>query len=514
MMLGRIGDVIVGRYRLDRPVSGAVGGEVWQAFDERLARPVRVTPGGPLAQAAADDAGRQLIATMAQLNHPGIAAIYDVGVTDDFGYTVSEWTEGRTLAQIMATGPQSWQRVSDWGQQAGAALAALHAAGIIHGALSPETIVIHDDRQLKILDAGIATLAWQLPPGPGGSNDPGFGAPDRDDDQTWLIPPTGAGGGARGGSRPDDGADDETRRIPPRADETQRMDRSADETRFLAPQGADDLTRALPRDASSGRAEDVWALGALSWQAVVGPNQPGVTPGSAPDPRQLRAATGSAGFCDLVLRMVAVDPVARPSALQASDGFAALLAAERSSTPLPVGVPIVEPTRELRAPAGPGAQIPPASGPASAMADEPSGSRRGLAIGLVLLLAAVGLGVGLYVANSGGNAGAPSPVSSTSTTVTTPATTGAVVLPSGSVNSTTSTPSPSSSPSSAPTTAAPTTAAPSTPPPTSASPSSSPSAPASDPPASATSTSSSGAGSQGTGAASSSPSDSPKDNSN
>ena len=50
----------------------------------------------------------------------GVAAVYDVGVVDDgsaltddvsaASYAISEWTAGRTLAQIMETGPQPWQR--------------------------------------------------------------------------------------------------------------------------------------------------------------------------------------------------------------------------------------------------------------------------------------------------------------------------------------------------------------------------------------------------------------------
>jgi eukaryotic-like serine/threonine-protein kinase len=453
MMLGRIGDVIVGRYRLDRPVGGAVGGEAWQAFDQRLARPVvvRITPAGPLAGADAD----RLVAAMAQLNHPGIAAIYDVGVTDDFGYTVSEWTEGRTLAQIMATGPQNWHRVSDWGQQTGAALAALHAAGLTHGALGPETIVIHDDRQVKVLDAGIATLGQQIPPGPGGTG-PGT-------DETQLIPPRpdGSRPGAAGHG------DDETQLIG-----SGPGDRGDDATQLLGSPGADDPTRVLRRDALSGPAEDVWALGALSWQAVVGPGQPAVPRGSAPDPLRLRATTASTGFSDLVLRMLAVDPAARPTAMQSSDGFAALLAEKRQSGPVPVPAVLpIAPTQVVRPPTAPIAPVAPAGAAAAA-----SGSRRGLAIGLVLLIAAVGVGVGLYVANAGGNAGTAVPVSSTSTTGGVPVTTGSVVLPSASLTSA----SPSASPSSTPSTTPPTT--PSTSPPAPPSPSSSPSAAASDSP--------------------------------
>jgi eukaryotic-like serine/threonine-protein kinase len=446
MMLGRIGDVIVGRYRLDRPVGGAVGGDVWQAFDVRLARPVavRVTPVDPGDADAADTAGQRLVAAMAQLNHPGIAAIYDVGVTEDYAYTVSEWTEGRTLAQIMATGPQRWQRVADWGQQIGAALAALHAGGIAHGSLNPESIVVHDDRQLKVLDAGIATLAQA---GPLDDDTHLIGTRNRSrrvDDDTHMLRATrdepGTYPGAGGGS-----ANDATRLLGGGAGP------DADPTRVL---GADPGSGGSARNPALARAQDVWALGALSWQAVLGPNEPTPQAGLAPDPRELQEeAAVPGGFADLTVRLLAPEPTARPTAVQASDGFAALLAGERQSA-APVILPVDATRREA-------AGFVPAPTPAEERyrpREQPAarGGRRGLVAGLVALVAAAGVGLGLYFAESGSGTQAPT------TQVTSPPTNGAaatgstVTLPDNSgtatpsVTGTAPTASPSASASSTP----------------------------------------------------------------
>lgn len=468
MMLGRIGDVIVGRYRLDRPVGGAVGDDVWQAFDVRLARPVavRITPVDPGDADAADTAGQRLVASMAQLNHPGIAAIYDVGVTEDLAYTVSEWTEGRTLAQIMATGPQRWQRVADWGQQIGAALCALHAGGIVHGSLNPESIVVHDDRQLKVLDAGIATLAQAGPP----------------DDDTHLI-----GGRERPRRVDDDTHMLRTTRVEPQPDPA---DADAEPTRVL---GAESAARIPAQDPALARAQDVWALGAMSWQAVLGPNATVPQPGIAPDPQELDDAEVPEGFADLTVRMLAPEPTVRPNATQVADGFAALLAGERQNA-APVILPIDATRRESGGYVPAAAPAPMPAGddyprrPQAEPAGAGSGNRRGLATGLVLLVAAVGVGVGLYMANAGhGAAASPSPQVSNTANDGAPATTTMVTLPAGqsagtgtatvtntaptsSSSASTSaspsksaTPSTSASPSSSPSATAPTTTPPTTP---------------------------------------------------
>ena len=170
MTLGRPGALLADRYRLDRLVGATESGERWQAYDERLARPVtaRLTPAA--LDAEHEEAAQAALERLARLNHPGVAAVYDVGSVDEPGsavgepgsgvsYAISEWTNGRTLAQIMGTGPQRWPRVADWGRQISGALGAMHSLGIVHGALGPNSIAIHDDRQVKILDAGLGPVA-------------------------------------------------------------------------------------------------------------------------------------------------------------------------------------------------------------------------------------------------------------------------------------------------------------------------------------------------------------------
>ena len=98
---------------------------------------------------------QSVVAQVARLGHPNIAQVYDVGHEGGLRYVISEWTGGRTLGQIMATGPQRWQRTVDWGQQIAEALAALHGIGLVDGVLGPETVSVMDDRRVKLTDVGL-----------------------------------------------------------------------------------------------------------------------------------------------------------------------------------------------------------------------------------------------------------------------------------------------------------------------------------------------------------------------
>jgi serine/threonine protein kinase len=123
------------------------------------------------AQYAADPAavGRFLHAgrKAAQLVAPAIANVYDVGQTSDGTlYVVSELARGTSLVdQLGRTMPV--RRVVALAIQLAEALAAVHAAGLVHGDLAPASLVLDEARndQLKLFDVGLA--ASLAPPRPG-----------------------------------------------------------------------------------------------------------------------------------------------------------------------------------------------------------------------------------------------------------------------------------------------------------------------------------------------------------
>ena len=184
------GDVVAGRYRLTRIVSDGVDAAgdpapalLWQATDEVLARAVavKVLPaGGRAGQAAAapflEAAGRASV-----LSHPGLARVYDAALeerptqradrTVDVAYVISEWVDGRSLAQVLATdGPVEPDAAVRMVQQAAEALAAAHARGVGHGRLHPGNLLVTPDGRLRITDAAVAAAAHRQPVPPAGDD--------------------------------------------------------------------------------------------------------------------------------------------------------------------------------------------------------------------------------------------------------------------------------------------------------------------------------------------------------
>ncbi len=153
------------RYRLDSRIATGGMGEVWRATDTTLGRTVAVKL---LKHEYADDETfRSRFSSEAQhaaaLHHPGVAAVYDFGeaaATDGGGprpYLVMELVDGQPLSALILPGqPLDPDVTRDLMAQAGDAIGAAHAAGIIHRDVKPANLIITPDRRVKITDFGIA----------------------------------------------------------------------------------------------------------------------------------------------------------------------------------------------------------------------------------------------------------------------------------------------------------------------------------------------------------------------
>jgi serine/threonine protein kinase len=126
-MSPRVGVTLSGRYRLQRLIATGGMGQVWEGIDSRLGRRVAVKV---LKAEYSEDAEfverfRAEARTVAMLNHPGIASVYDYGETDMDGegrtaYLVMELVNGEPLNSVIKrTGrpcrsltPQAWCTVT------------------------------------------------------------------------------------------------------------------------------------------------------------------------------------------------------------------------------------------------------------------------------------------------------------------------------------------------------------------------------------------------------------------
>jgi eukaryotic-like serine/threonine-protein kinase len=94
----------------------------------------------------------------ARLTHPNVVHIYDVGVDEDGRpFIAMEFVDGETLAELLARrGPLPPEEVVALGVQACRALAAAHAAGLVHRDVKPQNLILRRDGVLKLGDFGIA----------------------------------------------------------------------------------------------------------------------------------------------------------------------------------------------------------------------------------------------------------------------------------------------------------------------------------------------------------------------
>src|SRR5262249_61325590 len=100
---------------------------------------------------------QEALATSA-LNHPSIITIYDIGQIGETHFIATEFIDGRTLRQQMASGRMALTDVLDVDVQVASALAAAHAAGITHRDIKPENIMLRQDGFATVVDFVLAEM--------------------------------------------------------------------------------------------------------------------------------------------------------------------------------------------------------------------------------------------------------------------------------------------------------------------------------------------------------------------
>ena len=148
----------LGVYEITAPIGEGGMGQVFRARDTKLNRDraLKVLP-----HSFATDADRLARFTreaqaLAALNHPHIAAIYELEESNDVSALVMELVEVEDLSQRVARGPLPLDEALPIARQIADALDAAHERGIIHRDLKPANIKVRDDGTVKVLDFGLA----------------------------------------------------------------------------------------------------------------------------------------------------------------------------------------------------------------------------------------------------------------------------------------------------------------------------------------------------------------------
>ena len=153
--------VLEGRYKIEEPLGVGGSSQVYLARDQALNRDVALKVLDP--EAAADGNLRRMFVkearALAQLSHPNIVAVYDVGEVDDSPFIVMEYMGGGSLKQrLESTGPVKPGEGVRIAIEIANGLAFAHSKGIVHADLKPSNILFDAIDTAKIADFGIARV--------------------------------------------------------------------------------------------------------------------------------------------------------------------------------------------------------------------------------------------------------------------------------------------------------------------------------------------------------------------
>lgn len=160
----RSGDVLAGRYRLIDLLSESGGGRFWRARDAILERYVALhvinvdDPRAPgLVEAARTSAG---------VLDPRILRVLDAQQEDGRCFVVNEWGTGISLDVLVThAGPLGPRRAAWLVADVAGAIARAHAAGVTHGRLNPENVLIDRYGSVRIIGMCVDAALHGLPPG-------------------------------------------------------------------------------------------------------------------------------------------------------------------------------------------------------------------------------------------------------------------------------------------------------------------------------------------------------------
>ena len=147
----------IAHYNILERLGGGALGDVYRARDTKVGRTVALMR--PPPQLLTDAPRRERFVESARvagtLNHPNIAALFDVVEEDGVCYLAYEFAAGPSLRQEMSGMRLGVRRAVEIAAQIADALAEGHTRGVVHGDLRPDTVVITPKGSAKILNFGM-----------------------------------------------------------------------------------------------------------------------------------------------------------------------------------------------------------------------------------------------------------------------------------------------------------------------------------------------------------------------
>src|SRR5689334_10871992 len=102
---------------------------------------------------------RQEVKAAAALDHWNIAKVYEFAKAGDIAFVAREHVPGRTLEEVLQSGPMDSGAALECARQIAGALAAGHSIGVTHRHLSPRNIVLDDQNRVRLVNFGLTVPA-------------------------------------------------------------------------------------------------------------------------------------------------------------------------------------------------------------------------------------------------------------------------------------------------------------------------------------------------------------------
>ncbi|HVF52462.1 MAG TPA: protein kinase [Actinomycetota bacterium] len=153
------GDLLAGRYDLQRPLGEGGMAQVWEARDRHLDRMVAVKV---IDDALTRDPGFLVrffseAQAVARINHPNVIGILDFGEVDGRPYLVLEQAEGGTVSDIVERAPVAPATAARLIAGAAAGAGAAHDVGVVHRDIKPSNVLVDQRGEPQLADFGIAS---------------------------------------------------------------------------------------------------------------------------------------------------------------------------------------------------------------------------------------------------------------------------------------------------------------------------------------------------------------------
>lgn len=147
----------IGRFELISRLGVGGFGTVWKARDTELDRivAVKMPRHGQLTDKEIDNFYREA-RTSAQLRHPNIVPVHEVGKEDDTIFIVSDLVRGVSLSDRLTAGSMSSREAAILLEKVAGALHYAHQKGIVHRDLKPSNIMLDDREEPHVMDFGLA----------------------------------------------------------------------------------------------------------------------------------------------------------------------------------------------------------------------------------------------------------------------------------------------------------------------------------------------------------------------